>query len=1098
MPDRDQVCPHCMKPLELTGGPPPSGFACPSCGKAIPSGDMVVPAVEADIKHGGMTITQFMAGRGIVGGVALDENKSSTASSVLVDQAGRKYDVGNVVARGGMGAILSAKDLNIRRTVAMKVMLDPKKASDEQILRFIEEAQITGQMEHPSIVPVHELGVDVSGSVFYTMKYVKGASLSGIVQRLSDGDAETVSKYPLNSLLNIFLKACDAVAFAHMKNVVHRDLKPENIMVGEFGEVLVMDWGLGKILGREGKEKDAASPGIKSMVGGMEKPDIGTSGHGAATMDGMIMGTPLFMPPEQAYGKISEIDQQSDIYSLGAILYSILTLHPPVEGECVNEILLKVVQGKIEPPSKYERGQKYPLPHLPGRRIPPPLSSVAMKAMAFDKKDRYRTVKDLQKDIEAWQGGFATSAEDAGLVRQLLLLVKRHKGFVAAVTAVLISVTSGLIISLVQRHQAVVAKVEAQEQRDAAEKAKAVEQSLRETAEYDAYVGRLSIAQRRIDDSSYDQAEAILDECPEKYRHWEWKRLKFLCNVSELKFPGKIDSACFSPEGKLIVTSSSQWNTAAAWDSLTGELIKKLSCAEGRRIILNPSGTVLAVSKENEIRLWDISKDECLHTLSGHAGEISGLAFSKDGKRLLSGGRDGHVMIWNVETGKCALDWTPGPRSVIESVDLSPSGNRFIAGGGCKTMPGKNAWIVNANDGSVACCFSDNSYSCNAVAWSLGGEMVAIGGYAKIIHVFNPATGILVRDFEPSHIGPIFSLRFSNDGKRLLSGSADRTVKTWDVETGKAMNTFSGHSHRISEANWSPDNTRFISATRGGVVRVWRAEQPADPKLIVLDKSTNSCFSRDASMIVSASGLWDARYGRKIKENPFSGNYALSPDGSLAAAGREDGNIAIMDAKTMSTVKTFIGHIGGATSLAFSPDSKLLVASSSKDEATRLWNITDGKELWQVAGVDGAFTPDGDKVVVKAGIKIALISAATGKELWRSIFPCRYICSAPDGKTLLVGRWDAIEALDAATGKALLEFKGHAGSVFSACYSPDGRRVVSGGDDGTVRIWDAKNARELMLIPGDRYKVAKVDWSSDGKSILGVTESKTTFVWPTE
>ncbi len=387
---------------------------------------------DTDIQRSGVTITQFMHNRGIEGGVALDQPgaSSSGASAMLVSQDGRKYDVGKVVATGGMGAILSAKDLNIRRTVAMKVLLEPDKAADDQILRFIEEAQITGQMEHPSIVPVHELGVDASGNVFYTMKFVKGVTLDDILFGIREADAETIAKYPLNSLLNIFLKVCDAIAFAHSKGVVHRDLKPENIMVGEFGEVLVMDWGLGKVLRLDCKsdqsdQSDSSDKLPSSFIDSLRS--VSAAASGAMTMEGAVMGTPLYMSPEQAYGKVSEIDQRTDIYALGAILYSILTLNPPVEGETVNAILIKVANGEIEAPTKYERSHKSSLPHLPGGHVPPALSHVAMKAMSLEQKDRYQSVKDLQKEIEAYQGGFATKAERAGWLRKGILLAKRHK-----------------------------------------------------------------------------------------------------------------------------------------------------------------------------------------------------------------------------------------------------------------------------------------------------------------------------------------------------------------------------------------------------------------------------------------------------------------------------------------------------------------------------------------------------------------------------------------------------------------------------------------------------------------------------------------------
>jgi serine/threonine protein kinase len=196
-----------------------------------------------------MTISQYMAQQQIEGVVDLQSTEDkSTASSILTAEQGRKYKLGEVVAAGGMGAILDAKDVNVRRNVAMKVMLEPEKAGQEQILRFIQEAQVTGQLEHPSIVPLYELGVDSGGNVFYTMKFVKGRTLSDILEKIQEGDADTIREYPLSHLLNIFQKVCDAMAFAHSKRVIHRDLKPENVMVGDYGEVQVMDWGLAKVL----------------------------------------------------------------------------------------------------------------------------------------------------------------------------------------------------------------------------------------------------------------------------------------------------------------------------------------------------------------------------------------------------------------------------------------------------------------------------------------------------------------------------------------------------------------------------------------------------------------------------------------------------------------------------------------------------------------------------------------------------------------------------------------------------------------------------------------------------------------------------------
>ena len=361
---------------------------------------------------------------------------------------------GRRIAQGGMGAILEASDCKLGRTIAVKVMLAEAGGSEEQKQRFIQEAAVLGRLEHPNIVPIHDLGLDSEGQLFYTMKLVKGRTLQHILDALRHEHPEDLQHYTLDRLLTIFRKVCDALAFAHSKGIIHRDLKPENIMVGEFGEVLVMDWGIAKILGQSDHETlrkgDAAAVPVSLSP---HLPVSLSSPSPTATMDGSVMGTPNYMSPEQAMGRINEMDARSDIFSLGGILYCILTLYPPVEGKDVFEVLEKVTRANITPPTTFgttgnhkpgtkctvREAQKIkPLPHIPGGRVPPALSSVAMKALTLDKARRYQDIAAFSADIEAYQGGFATSAENAGAWKQFTLLIKRHKAASIGVAAVLL------------------------------------------------------------------------------------------------------------------------------------------------------------------------------------------------------------------------------------------------------------------------------------------------------------------------------------------------------------------------------------------------------------------------------------------------------------------------------------------------------------------------------------------------------------------------------------------------------------------------------------------------------------------------------------
>lgn len=402
-----------------------------------------------------------------------------------------RYEAGQQIAKGGMGAILNVRQSAIRRSVAMKVILDRAEEEPGQRLRFIEEAQITGQLEHPNIVPVHDAGIDAEGRIFYTMKLVKGITLKKLLQLLKEREPGIVGDYPLPALLTVFIKVCDALAFAHSRGVIHRDIKPENIMIGSYGEVLLMDWGLAKLIGAR-----TGSSGVR--VPATVLSARAEAAESFATMLGSVMGTPNYMSPEQARGEVEQLDARSDLFSLGIVLHELLTLERPFTGQTAKALLDRIASGEPADPAPLRRPRKPgELPHLP-QGVPDSLAAVVLKALAPQPADRYQAVKELQADLTAYQNGFATGAEGASLWRQLRLLVHRHKLASIAAAVILLLVVGFLLKQGADGRRIVLERNRAEQ---ALLRLRGTAPSLFQLAESEALAGRFDSALRKLDDA---------------------------------------------------------------------------------------------------------------------------------------------------------------------------------------------------------------------------------------------------------------------------------------------------------------------------------------------------------------------------------------------------------------------------------------------------------------------------------------------------------------------------------------------------------------------------------------------------------------------
>ncbi len=299
--------------------------------------------------------------------------------------AAEKYAVEARLGMGGMGEVLLVSDRDLRRTVAMKVMRAELAGSPAHRLDFVAEAQATSQLEHPGIPPVHDIGISPGGEIFFTMKLVRGRTLREVLKDLLVGRREARQEFSLHRLVTVLERVAEAVHFAHEKGVIHRDLKPENVMLGDYGEVHVMDWGIAKVAGRE------------DGTGAEERVTTDGTDSGMHTLDGTVKGTPAYMSPEQASGAAASVDRRSDVYALGALLYEMLTLYPAFEGR---EILPRVRRGEFVPVESRN----------PKREAPAPLAATCRRAMARLPGERHPTARELAEEIRAWLDGTSERA----------------------------------------------------------------------------------------------------------------------------------------------------------------------------------------------------------------------------------------------------------------------------------------------------------------------------------------------------------------------------------------------------------------------------------------------------------------------------------------------------------------------------------------------------------------------------------------------------------------------------------------------------------------------------------------------------------------
>ncbi len=1028
------------------------------------------------------------------------------------------YELLERLGQGGMGVVYKARQASIDRHVAVK-MVKTDSVSEKQRRSFVSEAVVTGELDHPNIVPIYDLGTDESGALFYSMKQVVGTPWKDAIRQKSQAEN-----------LEILMRVADAVAFGHSRGVVHCDLKPENVMLGDYGEVLVMDWGLAQLLPAFQKPREIA----KSADGG---------------------GTPAYMAPEMAAGKAGLITIASDVYLLGAILYEIIAGKAPHAGKNVMGCLVNVAKNVIQPTDK--TGE---------------LLDIAYKAMATQPEDRFADVPAFQAAVRDYQShSESTRLSDRALAgleeacekqdyelfaqalaafREAVLLWRENSAADEGLGAARYAYAQcayqkgdyDLGLSLLQEdnpeHAELYQKIQAaQHEREIRQQrlrrtkrlvaalgvlmvlgasaaafvineARKEADGQREIAEHQAEVAdeqrgiaqkqtQLAQAEKQKADEERQNAEKSRDEAVLQKRKAEDAK-KAADAARTLEEKAKI-AAQEAEQEAVSARQAEAYEAYIARIQLAAAKIDENAFDTARRLLeeCRPQGG------EKDLRGWEWARLMHLCWQSERtwkmAAPAEAVAFSPDGSRFVTAAWDGHARVWDLASGKELHD-LKHEGQYVHAAKFSPD-RKLIATGSNDPTGFVRLW--NAKTGEPVKSFFGHTDAVLSVRFSKDGRRLVTTSYDNTARLWDVQTGKEIQRFE-GHFWWVWSAAFSPDEKLLVTASHDGTANVYEVDTGKKIADFTGHQGPVFAAEFSPDGQTVASGGFDHRILIWKPEEQAWTDLQMLAQGKQNHSPVFTSLDGHTSGVRSLEF---------------SADGQRLLTGSDDNTLKLWNLETKRTIETLRGHDGWIACCTLSPDGQWAL-SAAHDQHVRLWNLNGYEETRVLGGhvlkghseavLSAALSRDGQYIATASRDRTArLWSAADGKELrtfaeGHSFLSMRAAFS-PDGRWLFTAAFDnTVRVWNVAHGTEIARLD-HTGRNAALAVSPDGKYLVTGSDDNSAKVWEldalleaAKAQRPpepLWILEEHRREITAIAISPNGRWIYTGDARGRGFLW---